>query len=785
LTAPVDSFLVKGTVMANLYRILSDLFLFLKKVLFITLEFTLSHKKLVFVYIPAIVTLILTFYTVIIYAGWRSDRKNAMDKLSRYKQLIDRTEEMKQGLSYTSKDVDLSAKVVDIPTRIYDRNGEIIGEFFEQKREIVPYSEIPEWLVKGVIASEDREFYHHKGVNPMGIFRAMMVNIVHFHVVQGGSTITQQLAKVLFTDMERNLKRKIYEVFCAREIEKNYDKQDILSMYLNLIYFGNGSYGVESTSKMFFGKSVSQLNEAECSMIVATISNPLIYSPLSNLNNSLRKTKRIMKSLVDTGNLTQARADYEYRQFLDKWDVKYNKKNEPESSLIGSFLYSSYRVNRAPFFNELIRQELTSRFGEETVKRGGLSVYTTIDGAKQDAAVKALRSGISRQRQYHLDVAKSLRNPKKADEETEKSTNIEGAIVSINPMTGEIIAYEGGYSFSTQNFVDHVSKIRRQPGSSFKPMLYTAAFQERDITPSSVFVDEKTTFEGKYSPQNYDGGYNGRVTVHTAMVKSLNIVAVKVLEKTGYDTLFEYIEKGLDLDGSEFDSRFKKTLSLALGTYEISPLESAELNSMIVNGGRFVKAYGITSVKDYSGNVVWNAEDDAKKFIENKRSEYGPIMEPQAAAITLTILRGVLKEGGTGYYAAKSYNINFPAAGKTGTSTDYNDAWFVGYTSDSVTSVWIGNKKGAISLGAGRTGGSVAAPVWAAYASSAYKDKAPADFSFSEDGLVRQKICVESGMVPNEGLCPVVSEDLFYQGSEPGKYCTIHKGAEAATVPPQ
>ncbi|MCP4724987.1 MAG: transglycosylase domain-containing protein, partial [bacterium] len=203
-----------------------------------------SHKRIFFIYIPLLVVFVVAGYTGAIYLSWLNDEDEALKKLVKYKRLIDRTEEIRAGHIYSYSDIDLSAKVVDIPTRIYDRNNEIIGEFFEQKREIVPYSYIPEWLIKAVISSEDREFYKHNGLSYKGISRAFVVNIINMRVVQGGSTITQQLAKVLFTDMERELKRKIYEAFCAVEIEKRYDKQDILSMYLNLIYFGNGSYGV-------------------------------------------------------------------------------------------------------------------------------------------------------------------------------------------------------------------------------------------------------------------------------------------------------------------------------------------------------------------------------------------------------------------------------------------------------------------------------------------------------------------------------------------------------------
>jgi membrane carboxypeptidase/penicillin-binding protein len=316
------------------------------------LEWILAHKKIVFIYIPLIILFFFILYALFIYSSWLGDKEGAMNKLSQYKMLIDRTEEMSQG---SFSDIDLKAKVVDIPTRIYDRNNQIIGEFFEQKREIVPYGSIPAWLVKAVIASEDRNFYKHRGISLAGIVRAMAVNILHLHVVQGGSTITQQLAKVLFTDMERSIKRKIYEAFCALEIEKHYDKQDILSMYLNLIYFGNGAYGVESTAKMFFGASVKDLNETECAMIVAAISNPLVYSPLSNLSSAIVKTRRIMMSMEDAGYIKKERSEYQFSRFLKKWDIVFDNNGKAVSSLIGSFILSSYRVNKAPLFNEQIR----------------------------------------------------------------------------------------------------------------------------------------------------------------------------------------------------------------------------------------------------------------------------------------------------------------------------------------------------------------------------------------------------------------------------------------------
>ncbi len=735
-----------------------------------------SHKAIFFIYIPLIILLIAAGYTGSIYLSWLDDKDDALKKLAKYKRLIDRTEELREGRLYSYSDIDLSAKVVDIPTRIYDRNNEIIGEFFEQKREIVPYSYIPEWLVKAVIASEDREFYNHDGLSYKGILRALVVNIINLRVVQGGSSITQQLAKVLFTDMERELKRKIYEAFCAVEIEKRYDKQDILSMYLNLIYFGNGAYGVESTSKMFFGKSVKELNETECAMIVATISNPLIYSPLLNMQNSFRKTKRILKSMIDAGYMEERVAIDQLKKFIKKWDFTLNREGEAESSLIGHFLFSSYKVNRAPFFIERIRRVLIGKFGEDVVKKGGLSVYTTIDALKQDVALRVLKDGIIRQREYHLKIADSISDSRKSAKEEEKAENIEGALVALDPYTGEIISYVGGYEFSSKSQLDHVSQIKRQPGSSFKPFIYAAALENKDITASSVFIDEETTFEGDYTPANYNKRHVGNVIVREALRKSINIIAVKVLEKTGYNTLFEILEGGLGIYGDELNKRFGKTLSLALGTYEISPMENCVLHSTIANGGDFLIPYGIRYVKDYNGNIVWDYEDEVKRAVQEKRREVEKIIDPIACSITISILRGVMEPGGTGYYAVSDKTIDFPIAGKTGTSTNFNDAWFVGYTGGLVTALWIGNKTGAISLGQGRAGGVVSAPIWGEFIYRIYHENKPGEFSVPEDGISEQTICLDSGLVPRaEGLCPRTSvNQLFYSGTEPGEYCDIH-----------
>ena len=734
-----------------------------------------SHKSICFIYIPLTAAITILLYSGYVYMEWRSDRTLALDRLARYKQLIDRTEEMKKGYPYSQNEVDINAKAVDIPTRIYDRNGVIIGEFFEQKREIVPFDYIPDWLVKGVISSEDRDFYNHRGISFIGISRAMIKNLLSFGVVQGGSTITQQLAKVLFTDMERNLKRKIYEAYCAREIETLYDKQDILSMYLNLIYFGNGSYGVESTAKMYFGKSVRDLDVAECAMIVATISNPGYYSPLMNINNSVSKTKRILYSMSDAGYLKEDKIETLYKEFIKKWEIEFNENKIITHSKIGSFIYSSYRINLSPFFSERIRRELVERFGEDAVKKGGLSVYTTIDASKQEAAAKSLRNGVQLQRDYHLKISERLKNTSASQKEKTKASDIEGALISLNPHTGEILSYVGGFDFTTTNQNDNIYQSRRQPGSSIKPLIYAAAIESRTITPSTLFTDKPMTFKNGYSPQNYGKKYYGNVTARTALIKSLNTIAVHILDKTGYDRIFSYISKALSLSDSEMEKRFGETLSFGLGAYEISPLESAVLNSLLVNGGIFIIPYGIKNVKDYNGNIIWDNEKEIVEKVTVERGRTGIIMDPAAGRVTISMLEGIKESDSSVNWLLKKYGINFPCAGKTGTTSNYYDAWFVGYNYQMVTSVWLGNKSGSVSLGEGRSASGIAAPVWAEYISSVYRNESPEPFSSSIENITSETICLDSGEVAGKnGECSRTAVQLYLAGTEPGKFCHIH-----------
>jgi membrane carboxypeptidase/penicillin-binding protein len=423
----------------------------------------------------------------------------------------------------------------------------------------------------------------------------------------------------------------------------------------------------------------------------------------------------------------------------------------------------------------MIRRQLVDKFGEETVKRGGLSVYTTIDLHRQDAALKALKKGISAQRGYHLKVAKSIRNPELAQKEADKANNIEGALLSLNPFTGEILSYVGGYDFTTENQNDNVYQIRRQPGSSIKPLVYASAIEEKKITPSTIFPDKLITFKNNYTPQNYSNTYSGDVIIRQALIKSLNTIAVQVLDRTGYDKVFSYIQKGLSLSDTEMNKRFGKSLSFALGAYELSPLESTGLHSMLVNGGNYIIPYGLKTVKNYSGSIIWDNEKEITEKLASARQEKGKIIDPGAARITISMLEGVKESDSTVYWLVKKYGINFPCAGKTGTTSNYHDAWFIGYNQDMVTSIWIGNKTGSVSLGSGRSASGVTAPVWAEYISEVYRENKPAAFRSDIEKITSETICLDSGEVAGRnGECSKTAVQFYYSGSEPGKFCGIH-----------
>lgn len=740
-----------------------------------------KRRLLLFVYLPLSFLAVLTLYVSVIYVQWSHQRETILSRLKDYKRFIDYTENIQDGIKiggYLAADVQGTA--IGIPSKIYDRNGVLIGEFFNQKRQVIPLKKIPKKVIYAVISNEDAEFFEHHGINPQAIVRAFFVNLFYMSYRQGGSTLTQQLAKVLFTEGRKTIKRKIFEAFCAWEIEEHYDKRDILAMYLNLIYFGQRAYGIEEASQTYFNKSAQKLSLGEAAMLAGLIPNPAAFNPIDHIDRSVHRTKLVLNRLIEVGRITPKQKKSALQQLKRRWEIQLLASHpKGGKSLIGSFEEESFRINRAPHFNERIRRQLSQVFSEKTLKQNGLKIYTTLDINKQKVASRQVRKVVQKQRDYHRKRAEKFAaqgRKNHAQKEKQKAEDINGALISLNPRTGQIEAYIAGYEFTSSNQLDHITQIYRQPGSSFKPFVYLAALADKKITIASILKDERINING-YSPQNYDNKYRGNVSARDALRKSINTLAVKVLHRTGFDTLFDFLRRGLDLSSDKRRERFPRNLSLALGSGNLSPQEHARLHATIANGGHYIIPYGLKYVEDYGGKIILNREKEIKqKIIRKKEQDQWQIISPQAAHVATAMLQGFFEPGVYGHKWKRRYKYPFPVGGKTGTTSNYVDAWFVGYTPHLVTSLWLGNDAGNITLGPGKTGGRLMAPVWASYTHKIRKYVKKGKFPKPKTGIVYEDFCNVSGKVPRHprSCKHAVRSQPFLAGTEPGSYCPLH-----------
>ncbi len=597
---------------------------------------------------------------------------------------------------------------------------------------------------------------------------------------QGGSTLTQQLAKVLFTSGKKTIKRKIFEAFCAWEIEKNYDKHDILTMYLNLIYFGRGAYGIEEASNTYFNKSARFLSLGEAAMLVGLIPNPHYFNPIRNISTSYHRASLVLLRLRETNKISDAERQKALHQLKKDWQITLISSHpQGGTSMIGKYSNQSFRINKAPHFNERIRRDLIKIFDEKDLKRNGLKIYTTLDYNKQRVAEKLIQQAVEKQRNYHRKRAQAFEKKgqhKKAREEKQKAENINSAMISIDPRTGEIHAYMAGYEFSAKNQLDRITQSFRQPGSSFKPFVYLSAIESKKLTITSIIQDKRFTING-YSPQNYNHKYLGPVTARDALRKSINTAAVAVLYKTGFHQLFDFLQKGLGLSTQERKKRFPANLSIALGSSAISPLEHVKLHSIIANGGGYIEPYGLRYVEDYGGKILHNNEKNIHEAIMKKKErDTWQIVSPQAAYIVTRMMMAYFEPGVSSYRWKKSLKLPFDIGGKTGTTSHYVDAWFVGYTPRLVTSLWMGNDAGNISLGPRGSGGGLMAPLWVNYISQIRNYVKKDTFPVPETGIVYENACNVTGKVPSSPkTCKhALIRQPYIAGTEPGEYCPLH-----------
>ncbi len=642
----------------------------------------------------------------------------------------------------------LTAIHAPVKTLVFDSRGRVLHEFFKENRSPVPLKQIPRHLINATLATEDRSFYHHWGVDLWGVGRAAVTNVLKMRRAEGGSTITQQLARNLFLTHERTITRKLKEIALAVEIERNYSKDQILELYFNQIYFGEGAYGVDAAAKTYFAKPVHELTLPECALLAGLPANPSIYSPRRKPAAARARRTKVLRNMLVTRAVSQVEFDNANSAPLGVTPVRYSN-------------------DRAPYFVEMVRLHLDERYGSNAVYEGGLRIYTTLDMDLQQIGERALEKQLAA-----LEQELKLRNTRagytvpasEPARASQRTAYLQGALVALDPRNGAIRALIGGRDWNHSNF-NRAVQAQRQAGSAFKPFVYTAAI-DNGFHPTDIIVDEPVSFPGGdgklYQPGNYDRTFRGPVTLRYALQQSINIPAIKLLRKVGTSMVSSYARR------MGIKSPIGQNLSMALGSSEVTLLELSSAYAVFANRGIRNEPLFILKAEDRNGNVL---EKNAPRPVE--------VLSEETAAVMTSMLQSVMDHG-TGYPARSRGFIN-PAAGKTGTMDDYMDAWFVGFVPNLVCGVWVGfdQKK---TIGPGMTGARAALPVWADFMIDATRGRPVEDFP-APIGTATRQVCAETGMLATD-RCPNVTSELFGEGSVPTEYCSTHPGVPLQPLAP-
>lgn len=590
-------------------------------------------------------------------------------------------------------------------TRVFARDGSLLANLYTENRIWVPIAQIPVPVRNAFIATEDQHFYQHHGVDFGGILRAGIADWRH-EQFQGASTITQQLARRLFLSGQVSLARKVQEALLAIEIERYYTKDEILERYLNIIYFGSGAYGIQAAAHTYFGTDVGHLTIGQAAMLAGLPAAPSDYSPFVNLDRATERQKHVLERMVASDFITQDQMDAELAKPLGLI------KERPTG-------LQSYRY---PYFTTYVTHLLEAQFGTQATFEGGLQVYTTMDPAMQSAAENAVDWGINQGKSEGIGAN-------------------EGALVAIRPSTGEILAMVGGAGpFSLNNQFNRAWQARRQPGSSFKAYVYTAAI-DSGMTPTSTVDDSPISYpmgDGtRWAPTDDDHRFLGAISLRYALAQSRNVVAVKLADKLGIDRVIEYAKR------MGVKAPLEANLSLALGTSGVSPLDQAAGYATIADAGIHIDPTPIRVVRDSFGTPV----------LDNSYPQQTEVVSAGTAYVVTSMLQSVINEG-TGFPNAQ---IGRPAAGKTGTTSDYRDAWFVGFTPDLVAAVWIGNDN--YHRMNESYGGNIPARIWARFMKAALAKTPKHDF------------VQPAGEVRRVTLCDTGRPEVFISGTEPSHIC--------------
>jgi penicillin-binding protein 1A len=550
-------------------------------------------------------------------------------------------------------------------THIYDVKGKHLASLHgEANREVLPLDEISPNLKRSVLAVEDGSFFQHQGVNFISVGRAFRANFSEGSTVEGGSTLTMQLVKNLFLSPKRAFSRKIAEAVLALRIEQVFTKPQILELYLNQVYWGHNNYGAETAAQSYFGKSARDLNLAEGSMMAGLIAAPESLSPFINKKGAIERQKLVLKRLRDLNWIT-AKEEQEARNF----PIKYGK-------------ITSFQKSDMPYVTEAVVEELTQKFGRDAILKGGMRIQTSIDTKLQRMAEETVRRGIG-DANYRGAYADQM------------------ALVAVDPRTHYIKAMVGGVDYKKSQY-NRATQALRQPGSAFKPFVYYAAFAGGKYTPDSSILDAPVGYPDGYDmyyPQNYDRSFAGSMSVRRALEMSRNIPAVKLGQEVGLNKVVE-ICRSIGIK-----SPIDPVVSLPLGSVDLKPVEMATAYATFASNGWYSDTSLIVQVTDSAGNMVWD-----------NRPKPRLVLDPWATAAVNDAMQGVIYNG-----TAKSASIGRPAAGKTGTTSSERDIWFVGYTPQLSTAIWVGNDD-YTTLGRGATGGTVVAPIWRDFMSQAMRD---------------------------------------------------------------
>jgi penicillin-binding protein 1A len=734
-----------------------------------------------------------------------------------------------------------------LPTKILDVKGRVITEFSStDKRELISIKELPQYLIDAVITREDQSFYRHHGFTFKSLTRAVWGK-VSGQSLGGGSTITQQLAGLLYADRsDYSIKRKLVELWYALQLERRYTKEEILELYLNTVWCGSGCFGVEAASKLYFGHSAREITLAESAILVIQFSSPAKYNPISNPNNAKARSKEILDQMVKSGYCTKEAAEASFNDYWSNYDY---------TRVASSAFYA--RDDKAPWFSEYVRRQLEDMlYGSLDLYKDGFIVNTTLDLDVQASADAFMKQGIENvNAQFHannsqrlseadriytpivellglgfdlkplfasdskaknqvaeyyenrinptLDAAAllfglpDLKAMANASYSTTKAalqkTTVEGALVTIDNDTGYIKALIGGSKFSQDNQNIRAIQGSLQPGSSFKPLYYSAAIDSRKFTEGTLIYDSPVIFYSEdgvpYIPLNYKGQWHGPVLVWNALAQSLNVPSLKILDSIGFDAAIDRASLLLGItDPEEIRRTFPRFYPLGLGVISVSPLRMARAFAVFANQGREVDPISIRSVEDRNGRIILEPEKDLRTQ-QKKKGQAAQLITPQTAAIMTDMLQRVVWRGTLApwtnsgsiftYKDASGKKYTMPSAGKTGTTQNWADAWTVGFTPYMTTAIWFGFDQPGNSLGVNQSGATIAGDLWSRYMAEINRGLPYKAFSRPQTGLVSVRVCAVSGLIPT-AACNEGTEDLlFLEGTQPTRTCDLHQnGAE-------